>query len=277
MKSRKFLIADTHFYHRNIIKWREGFTSIEDHNATLIRNWKSVVSEEDTIYILGDFYLGKMKLAEDLCKDLLERLPGKKILVIGNHDLSFNASKWSRLGFDRVVPMAEVEGCLLTHIPIHENEIASSTSDGRWLLNIHGHLHSMGNTKELLDKGYFCVSAECVDYTPIEFKEIWNKFSNSGLESRFKNINFTNQFPAGSKITTPVKLKHTHGVELKLYDHITLKRKTGCLHNFNHNIIYYCQEYFSDCKKVMVVDNNTGIAYYTDSKHWVGLGLKYFR
>ena len=51
-----FMIADTHFGDENIIKF-EGrpFKSVKEMNQTMIENWNSVVSDEDTVFVLGDF------------------------------------------------------------------------------------------------------------------------------------------------------------------------------------------------------------------------------
>lgn len=57
-----------------------------DHDLRLEANWRSVVTDEDTVLIPGDISWG-MNLAEAL-PDLqfLNRLPGRKILSRGNHD-----------------------------------------------------------------------------------------------------------------------------------------------------------------------------------------------
>ena len=52
----------------------------------------------------------------------------------------------------------EVKGCILTHIPIHPDEL------NRYRKNIHGHLHS----KSIDDSRYVCVSLEHTYMAPIE-------------------------------------------------------------------------------------------------------------
>ena len=37
---------------------RQPFNNVEEMNETIINNWNSIVSDEDTIYHLGDFALG---------------------------------------------------------------------------------------------------------------------------------------------------------------------------------------------------------------------------
>lgn len=51
-----FFIADTHFYHENVIKFdKRLFSSIEEMNQMLIKNWNNVIQSNDQVYILGDF------------------------------------------------------------------------------------------------------------------------------------------------------------------------------------------------------------------------------
>lgn len=57
------------------------------------RNWRAVVGAEDTVVVGGDFSWGidfKQSLADF---QYLARLPGRKILLKGNHDLWWNTAK----------------------------------------------------------------------------------------------------------------------------------------------------------------------------------------
>lgn len=59
----------------------------ENHDKKIISNWQSTVSEDDIVLLPGDLSWA-LKLddaAEDL--ELVGRLPGRKILIKGNHDL----------------------------------------------------------------------------------------------------------------------------------------------------------------------------------------------
>lgn len=55
-----FYISDCHFGHKNIIAYdQRPFFSVEEMDAAMIQNWQKVVSDNDTVYILGDFCWGK--------------------------------------------------------------------------------------------------------------------------------------------------------------------------------------------------------------------------
>lgn len=78
-------IADLHFGHKNVIKFdNRPFSSIEEMDSQLIKNWNEVVENKDHVYILGDF---SWYTAEPT-KEILRQLKGNKHLIIGNHDMA---------------------------------------------------------------------------------------------------------------------------------------------------------------------------------------------
>jgi len=78
--TQDFVVADPHFNHANILRYaNRPFSSIEEHNETLIDNWNSIVPKNGTVRILGDF-------AWSDHNHFLQRLNGRKILVVGSHD-----------------------------------------------------------------------------------------------------------------------------------------------------------------------------------------------
>ena len=80
-----FVCSDCHFNHKNILKYEpeaRPFETVEEMNEKIISNWNSVVSPEDTVYVLGDFAMG---LPEKI-PSIVERLNGKIIIIRGNHD-----------------------------------------------------------------------------------------------------------------------------------------------------------------------------------------------
>lgn len=158
---RYFVIADTHFSHENIItfKDKEGkiirdFKNIEDMDNHIVTKWNSVVTSEDTVYLLGDVAMKEKGLKQ------LERCNGRKVLVKGNHDI-FRKEKYLK-HFDDIRAYVVKEGAILSHIPIHPESLT------RFKLNIHGHLHA----NKINDPKYICVSCEQVNYTPVLLEEL---------------------------------------------------------------------------------------------------------
>ena len=80
---KNFYIADLHFGHFNVVRYdNRPFRDVIEMDRVLINNWNSVVTDEDTVYILGDFSWYK----EDGTISIFEQLKGQKILIKGNHD-----------------------------------------------------------------------------------------------------------------------------------------------------------------------------------------------
>lgn len=69
----------------------------KNHVRKLEKNWKKVIRAEDTVVITGDHSWGR-NLAESK-KDLefIDGLPGRKILLRGNHDMFWNVKKTEQL------------------------------------------------------------------------------------------------------------------------------------------------------------------------------------
>ncbi len=80
-----FAIADLHLS-LGTDKPMDIFKGWNDYVSRLTKNWKAIVKDEDTVVIAGDISWA-MKL-RDTYKDFayINSLPGKKILLKGNHD-----------------------------------------------------------------------------------------------------------------------------------------------------------------------------------------------
>jgi len=168
--SNTFFIGDTHFGHKNIIKFsRTQFNSIEEHDQTLIDNWNKVVKKNDCVWVLGDLAFGVSNLRLNV-----PRLNGTKKLVLGNHD-DPRINLYDDVGIKKLFGAAYFGKGILTHIPVHTNQLK------RFLFNIHGHMHNNVVTR-LYDDGidvlvesdprYVCVSAEQINLTPISWEEL---------------------------------------------------------------------------------------------------------
>ena len=78
-----YYIADLHFDHEAIIAYdNRPFRSVEDMNREMTERWNRVVTDDDLVYILGDFSAGE----EAAWLEHLRTLNGGKYLLIGNHD-----------------------------------------------------------------------------------------------------------------------------------------------------------------------------------------------
>ena len=158
-----YFIADTHFNHKNIIKYcNRPFEDSKEMNEYIINRWNSIVSENDIVYHLGDVGFGS---TEELRK-LVGRLNGTKILIRGNHDYKRGINGWKEVGFSEVYKKRLVLGNLiLTHEPIEAGEN---------YINVFGHIHDKLLDERFNKSNHICVSCDVIDYTPINIQTIVN-------------------------------------------------------------------------------------------------------
>ena len=162
-ESKIFLIGDTHFSHRNIIKYcNRPFTDVEDMNEKLIKYWNNVVGADDVVYVVGDFALcGKQKIIE-----IGKQLNGHKRLILGNHDQA-SINTYREAGFEFVYnhPIVLEEFFIISHEPM------VGFSPNMPFANIFAHVHDNPAYTDVSSRS-FCVSAERIAYEPIDFETI---------------------------------------------------------------------------------------------------------
>jgi len=160
-----FAISDLHLGHANIITHcnHRPFNSVEDMDETIIANWNSVVGENDIVINLGDFVW-----RSDQLQKILNRLNGKQIFIIGNHDRRSSVEKAEK-HTDKLLfvgDMVEIRyngfRFLACHYPL-----ASWSGNYNDLYHIYGHTHDNEQTIEAIGspKKYNCC-VELNDYTP---------------------------------------------------------------------------------------------------------------
>ena len=128
--SNIWFCSDLHFGHKNIGKFRGAmgreFSTQSDNEATIFQDWLNVVHKRDVVYCLGDIAFTMEAINK------IGLLPGKKILVRGNHDLC-NTSAYLKV-FEEVYGFLKYKEFWLSHAPIHKDEL-------RGRKNLHGHVH----------------------------------------------------------------------------------------------------------------------------------------
>lgn len=153
-------IGCLHLGHEWMAKYR-GFNCSEEHDNFLITSWNKVINKKDLTFILGDVTMEKTKYYP-----LLDQLNGRKIVVLGNHDLCKDIPELLN-HVESVAGMIDYKGFCLTHAPIHPNEIIYYRG------NIHAHIHQ-GRLSETVVKGRDNVSLEKTleKYINVDAKEI---------------------------------------------------------------------------------------------------------
>lgn len=173
-----FFASDHHFHHSKIVEGfgdeklhARPFDTIEDHDEALIVNHNAVVREQDTVWFLGDVFLaGRNKQGFEY--ELLNRMNGKKNLVVGNHDTAQKIREYAPY-FQKIVGYHEIgKSIIVSHIPVHTSQV-----EERFKANIHGHVHSL----TIPDDRYFNVSMENINYTPISLEDIKAQLKVHGI------------------------------------------------------------------------------------------------
>lgn len=164
-----WITSDTHFGHANICKFTNSngeplrpWDDVIEMEDELVRRWNSCVNPNDFIIHCGDVSMNKTGYDR-----VINRLNGRKILVIGNHD-TFNLDVYQK-HWEHITSMLVIyDKAIITHIPVHPSSIE------RFHVNIHGHLHAnvVLNPDGTPDQHYRCVSVEHTDYYPVLLKNV---------------------------------------------------------------------------------------------------------
>jgi calcineurin-like phosphoesterase family protein len=166
-----FFTADTHFGHKNIIKYcNRPFADVEEMNNTMRNNWNKVVGPADIVFHIGDFAFLKNP------REMIYSLNGEIILVPGNHDddvkllevMGINQTK-----FDIAPTLFEVDfqvedeklRFVLCHYALRV-----------WNKSHHGAMHLYGHSHGTLPEDPTArsmdVGVDCHNFTPISLDDV---------------------------------------------------------------------------------------------------------
>ncbi|MGR5347232.1 metallophosphoesterase [Vibrio mediterranei] len=161
-----YYCADLHDGHRSIGQYRGRHTQWQvkdkESNREFIRkHWRA--KKNDTVYFLGDIAF------DSDSHEFFQSLPGKKILLLGNHDLeSTSRSSLPELGtaFSKIAGVMKKKfktlqtTMWLQHIPVHSAELRGNVC-------MHGHIHDpwqdfMNRGTEAFDARYCNVNMDAL-------------------------------------------------------------------------------------------------------------------
>ncbi len=194
MSDRKkiFLSSDYHFNHANCLTFdKRPFNDIEHMHRVILNNHNATVPEDGITYMLGDIGMGTF----DSLKNILAKMNGTKILILGNHDGNMN--RMYRMGFDAVLYSASllIAGELVTmsHCPLTgvfredttgmynrtegenwhgeaKNKRFSVVDDGQY--HLHGHLHLRKDKGKIKDDRQWDVGVCGNNFTPVSISAV---------------------------------------------------------------------------------------------------------
>ena len=122
-----YLCADPHLGHTNIADFRDNARSCQHNTDLFVKEYKERVNKRTLVWFLGDVAFNQESL------DIISELPGRKRLIMGNHD-DLPPQSYTDV-FERVRGLTKWHEFWLSHEPIHPLEL-------RGKLNVHGHVHN---------------------------------------------------------------------------------------------------------------------------------------
>lgn len=174
----QFYVGDTHFFHNRIIEYsNRNFSNVDEMNEAMIENWNAKVGPTDRVYHLGDVIFGGSDKMQ-----IIHRLNGYKILMMGNHDYHHTPTQWKTY-FSEVheikVIHDEVIGrqVVLLHYPLEE-----WPHFYKGAVHLHGHCH--GHLARTIP-GRMDVGIDChPKFEPFSSEEIRDHFDKIGWPIR---------------------------------------------------------------------------------------------
>lgn len=156
--------SDLHLDHENIIKYsRRPFGGSFHMNSQLLANAQKHVTDEQWLLFVGDLAMWKDREKIEIW---MSQCPGRKALIIGNHDVRGREcpkrfEDWQTLGFDAVSDVFRLPAAhgfpqvWITHYPIPMD------NSGVGIINLHGHTHT-----KVLGPPWANACVEQIDYRP---------------------------------------------------------------------------------------------------------------
>lgn len=184
MKKKKeiWFVSDTHFDHKNIIKFSDRpFKDVDHMNEELIKSWNRVVGEDDDVYHLGDVSLSNKP---EKTKDILYRLNGKIHLIKGNHEKSvlrkqYNIDRfeWVKDYFELLIDQSSADGNKHQLIVLCHYAMRVWNKSHHQSIHLYGHSHDSldGHNKEWgksMDVGVDSAYRILGEYRPFSLQEV---------------------------------------------------------------------------------------------------------
>jgi calcineurin-like phosphoesterase family protein len=188
-----FFTSDWHIGHANSLKFdNRPFKDLREMHSSLIKRYNSAVPESGICYFLGDVGL----CGGDVIRDVITKLNGTKVLILGNHDKKMNAMYG--YGFNVVLNSASLvisnELVTMTHCPLigipreNTSSMKGCTGIENWhgegrhphfsienngQFHLHGHIHSPngGKSQKIAGRQYD-VGVVANNYTPVSISQI---------------------------------------------------------------------------------------------------------
>ena len=183
-----YFTSDLHFCDERLnLFGRENFTDSEEVDNLIIKNWNNTVSDDDTVYVLGDVSLTRDGLEKiNLCK-------GRKYLIKGNYD-EYGSAKYPvddallKNYFEQVYSFyylrTEKRTFYLNHYPTRAQHDH---------VNLCGHIHGLWRVQ----RNMINVGVDANGYFPVSLDKI--EFILNGILNHYDENVFAGELEANTK------------------------------------------------------------------------------
>lgn len=160
--------ADWHIHHENIIRYcGRPFSNARHMMNVILKNYNRLVSEDDTIYFLGDLTM-QGAAYKNAIEQLVSKMKGQKHLILGNHD-KLSPFDYVDIGFVSVHTALEI--CPNGHdfVLVHDPALSAVDRTRNFLC---GHVHELFKRQ----KNVLNVGVDVWNFKPVSLGEVIYEF-----------------------------------------------------------------------------------------------------
>jgi len=200
---KTWITSDQHLGEDRFDLMQRPFSSVDEHNNTIVTNHNSKIASDDLVYFVGDVIYQK---ADPSMLELISNMNGRKVLIRGNHDRPFSDEQFASY-FEKIIPEGQgVElqigdlSCWATHYPT-----LGKTDKFNLCAHIHGAWKFQLNMLNVgVDVHHFCPVD--LDRIPFFFKAI-SEFYDNDVWVAYQPMNSDYQDSRGKKSNYFVEAK----------------------------------------------------------------------
>ena len=171
-----YFTSDLHFCHqREFLYGPRGFSNIQEHNETIIKNWDKIIKPTDEVYVLGDLMLNN-DVEGMRC---LRQLVGTIHIILGNHDTENRVENYRHCYNVTSVSYADKikyqnYHFYLSHYPTITSNFDYDKPLKARLINLCGHTHTKNKFEDWdrYDSPVYHVELDAHDNKPISIDDI---------------------------------------------------------------------------------------------------------
>lgn len=173
--NKVFFTSDTHFFHKNIIKYCDR--PFNDVNEAIITLWNETVPKNGVVFHLGDVCFG----GKEKWESMISQLNGDIYLIKGNHDMEHPPQNLFKGVYDQLMIIVEGD----EEIPeqkVFMHHFPFITWRGCWMFT---HQNDAVNTNWLnkLSSGQLNIGMDNNNYCPFSFQEVKERITKNYIQN----------------------------------------------------------------------------------------------